>query len=192
MKLKEEYIIRKSYKAWTWFLVYLLFFTIFWNRIESLSAGGILFVYECMIVVFVVRYLRQLLYVKTARMMDKDIEGETLTLNPTFWSVSSYSLKEVLTLELRPMLILSLAQLFLIAISHFVYSASYVTPVLFGALVLSLAVYNQSYIILFRCLRHPNATYKYGFEAFKVYNKETVGAWPTSEKLIRTILRSSH
>lgn len=189
MKLMEEYIIRKSYKVWSWFIAYALFFILFWDRIKSLNAGGVLFVYECMIIVFVLRYIRQYLYIRTAKMMDKDVEGKSFTVNLFFWSASTFNQREVLILELRPMIILTVVQILAIAISHFVFSAEFVTPILFGALVLSLAIYNQTYLTLFRCLKHPMATYKYGSEAFKVYSDKTLCGWPTSEKLINTILR---
>lgn len=192
MKLAEEYIIRKSYKIWSWILVYALYFILFWGHIESLFAGGILFLYECMLLVFIMRYIRQYLYIKTAKMINKDIEGKSWTLNPTFWSSSTYRFDEVLTLELRPMVILTGLQLILILLSHFIFHAVYVTPVLLGALVLSVALYNQSFIILFRAFKHMNASYKYGYEAFKVYSDRNLNGWPTSEKLIKTILKGSH
>ncbi|MCH4888885.1 hypothetical protein EZV73_14915 [Acidaminobacter sp. JC074] len=190
MKLNEEYVIMKSYKVITWFIAYVVFFMIFWSHVKSLNAGGVLFVYECMLLVFLLRYLRQYIYIRTAKMMGKDVEGSSLSLNPTFWSSSEYNLKEVLTMELRPMIILTTGQIIGILISHFVFSATLITPILLGGLILSLAVYNQSYMILFRCLRHGESTYKYGFEAFKVYQGEGWITWPTAEKLIRIILNN--
>ncbi|MBN2796361.1 MAG: hypothetical protein JXR88_13200 [Clostridia bacterium] len=191
MRLFEEYVIKKSYKIWSWIIIYGLYFVIFWNHIESLFAGGILFLYECMLIVFVLRYLRQYLYIHTAKMMDKDVEGKSWTLNPTFWSSSRYKLEEVITLEVKPFLILTGLQVILILIAHVVYGAAYITPVLSGGLLLSLGLYNQSFIILYRTISHMRATYKYGYEAFKVYHDDTLSGWPTSEKLISTILKGS-
>lgn len=191
MKLIEEFTISKSYKIWTWSCVVALFLFIYWNRIKMLSAGGMLFVYECMAIVFVLRYMRQILYVQTAKMLDKHVEGVAMSLNPFFWSTSKYSFHDVIVLELRPLIILTGLQIIIISISYFIFTSLFVTHVLIGALVLSLGLYNKSLIILYRCFQHPHATYKYASTAFKIQSNHMEREWPTAEKLIETLQKGS-
>ena len=170
MKLVSDYRVR--YTKWVYLMIIplIVYFFMFNEYIYNLVAGGIMFMYWTLLVMFINRYFKVWLQEKLALVLGYQPESFYMTLKPKVVPRKQLTAVDVQKLEGYP-IIMVLAINFLLATGLYAMLGQvYITQILFGGFVLSFNIHYTSISRIVKTLEYPNAYYEYTMISTKIYD----------------------
>lgn len=178
MKLINDYRVRISKWMYLMILPLVVYFFCFREIIYELVAGGIMFMYFTMMVMFANRYLKVAIQNQLAKRLGYLPEVYYKTLKPMVVPTKPLSSIDVQKIEGYPVL-LTLSFNFLIALLLYtVLGFDYLGQIFFGGFILSFNINYRNVCLIVKSVQHPNGRFEYNTVSTKIYesimNKEVI------------------
>jgi len=170
MKLVSDYRVR--YTKWVYLMIIplIVYFFTFKGYIYDLVAGGIMFMYWTLLVMFINRYFKVWLQEKLALVLGYQPQAYYKTLKPKVVPQKQLTAVDVQKLEGYPILMV-MAINFLVTMGLFaLVGPANITQIFFGGFILSFNIHYSSISKIVKTLEYPNAFYEYTTISTKIYD----------------------
>jgi len=177
MKLVSDYRVRISKWLYLTIIPLVVYFVLFRAYIYDLVAGGIIFVYWTLLVMFISRYIKVWFQNQLEKKMHLDPVVYYKTLKPKSFPTKMVSSIDIQKIEGYPVIVLMAVQIIAIMLSYSALGDVYLTKVLVGGFILSFDINYSNFCYIKKTLDYPNAMYEYNKVSVKIYDTPINGEY---------------
>ncbi|MBI9015343.1 MAG: hypothetical protein JEZ08_24125 [Clostridiales bacterium] len=177
MKLVSDYRVRVTKWLYLTLLPLVVYFILFKTYIYDLVAGGIIFVYWTLLLMFISRYIKVWLKNQLEKRMHFEPIAYYKTLKPKSFPSKMVSAIDIQKIEGYPVIVLMAIQIIAIMLSYSALGDVYLTKILVGGFILSFNINYSNFCYIKKTLDYPNAMYEYNKVSIKIYDTPINGEY---------------
>lgn len=177
MKLVSDYRVRIT--KWLYFTIIplVVYFILFKTYIYDLVAGGIIFVYWTLLLMFISRYIKVWFQNQLEKRMHFEPIAYYKTLKPKSFPSKMVSAIDIQKIEGYPVIMLMAIQIIAIMLSYSALGDVYLTKVLVGGFILSFNINYSNFCYIKKTIEYPNAMFEYNKVSVKIYDTHINGEY---------------